>query len=170
MKLIGLLSDTHGYLHPKLFEFFSGCDEIWHAGDIGNYETAARLADFKPFRAVHGNIDGMDIRNGYPKIQLFTCEDIKVLITHIGGYPGRYEKGVGPMIKLEHPGMFISGHSHILKVIYDQKYQLLHINPGAAGKSGLHKVITFVRFVIEEKIIRDLEIFEAVRSGHQEGY
>ena len=170
MKSIGLLSDTHGYLHPKLFDFFAECDEIWHAGDIGNIETAERLDEFKPLRAVHGNIDGTDVRSSYPNKQLFMCEDIKVLIIHIGGYPGRYEKGIRPLIQKEHPGIFISGHSHIVKVIYDQKFQLLHINPGAAGKSGIHKVITFLRFVIEGKNIRDLEIFEAERSGHQTGF
>jgi len=166
MKVIGLLSDTHTYLHPKIFDFFAGCNEIWHAGDIGNYETAAALAEFRPLRAVHGNIDGMEVRSVYPKTQLFYCEDLKVMITHIGGYPGKYESAAIPMIQKERPGMFISGHSHILKVIYDQKFQLLHINPGAAGKSGLHHVITFVRFVVEGKNIRDLEIFEADRSGH----
>jgi putative phosphoesterase len=166
MKLIGLLSDTHTFLHPKIFDFFAGCDEIWHAGDIGNFETSARLADFKPLRAVYGNIDGTEVRSAYPKIQLFNCEDVKVMITHIGGYPGRYESEIRPIIQKEHPGIFISGHSHILKVIYDQKFQLLHINPGAAGKSGLHNVITFIRFVVEGKNIRDLEIFEAERSGH----
>jgi uncharacterized protein len=167
MKLIGLLSDTHTYLHPKIFDFFAGCDEIWHAGDIGNYETSLKLSEFKPLRAVYGNIDGTEIRSVHPKTQLFNCEDIKVIITHIGGYPGKYEREIRPLIQKEHPGIFISGHSHILKVIYDQKYQLLHINPGAAGKSGLHKVITFVRFVIDGKNIKDLEIFEAERSGHQ---
>jgi uncharacterized protein len=167
MKLIGLLSDTHAYLHPKIFDFFGGCDEIWHAGDIGNFITAATLAEFKPLRAVHGNIDGTEVRTSYPKNQLFNCEGIKVLMTHIGGYPGRYESEVKPLIIGERPGIFISGHSHILKVIYDQKFQLLHINPGAAGKSGIHKVITFVRFVIDDKDIRNLEIFEAERSGHQ---
>jgi uncharacterized protein len=170
MKLIGLLSDTHGYLHPKVFDFFANCDEIWHAGDIGNFETAGRLAAFKPLRAVYGNIDGTDVRNSYPKVQLFHCEGKKVMITHIGGYPGRYEREVRPLIEKERPGIFISGHSHILKVIYDQKYQLLHINPGAAGKSGLHKVITLVRFAVDGDNIRDLEIFEAERSSHPTAY
>jgi uncharacterized protein len=164
MKLIGLLSDTHGYIHPRLPEFFAGCDEIWHAGDIGNFATAAALAGLKPLKAVYGNIDGTEVRTCYPKNQLFVCENVKVLITHIGGYPGRYEKEIKLLISKERPGIFISGHSHILKVVYDQKYQLLHINPGAAGKSGIHKVITFVRFIIDGKDIRDLEIFEAERT------
>ena len=170
MIKIGLLSDTHSYFHPKILEFFKQCDEIWHAGDIGNFETASQLAAFKPLRAVYGNIDGTDVRSSYPKIQLFQCEGKRVMITHIGGYPGRYEREVRPMIQKEHPGIFISGHSHILKVMYDQKYQLLHINPGAAGKSGLHKVITLVRFVVDGDNIRDLEIFEAERSGHPTAY
>jgi len=152
MPIIGLLSDTHGYLHPKVTEFFAGCDEIWHAGDIGNVETAT------------------DIRVSYPRYQLFSSGELKVLITHIGGYPGRYEPDVRQLIDKEHPGLFISGHSHILKVIYDQKNQLLHINPGAAGNSGMHRVITFVRFVIEGKNIRDLEIFEAERNQQLREY
>lgn len=170
MTRIGLLSDTHGFLHPKIFEFFSNCNEIWHAGDIGNYETAAKLAAFKPLKAVFGNIDGTEVRHSYPKVQLFTCEGIKVCMTHIGGYPGRYEKEAREIILKEKPTLFISGHSHILKVMYDQKYQLLHINPGAAGNSGLHQVITFVRFEIEGNDIRNLEIFEASRGGQARGY
>ncbi len=164
MPIIGLLSDTHGYLHPKITEFFGNCDEIWHAGDIGNFDLARKLAEFKPMRAVYGNIDGTDVRLSYPRVQLFSSDEVKVLMTHIGGYPGRYEQDVRQLIDKEHPGLFISGHSHILKVIYDQKNQLLHINPGAAGNSGMHQAITFVRFVIEGKNIRDLEIFEAERN------
>jgi len=163
MKRIGLLSDTHGYLHPKIFEFFSECDEIWHAGDIGNIETADKLAEFRTLLAVHGNIDGSDVRIVHPRVRIFLKEDIKVVMMHIGGYPGRYEPEARELIKSEKPLVFISGHSHILKVIYDKKHQLLHINPGAAGKSGMHRVITLVRFSIDGKDIRDLEIFEAQR-------
>lgn len=170
MKTIGLLSDTHGSLHPKVFEFFGGCDEIWHAGDIGNPGTSDRLAEFKPLRAVFGNIDGTELRTIHPRIQLFNCEDVKVLMTHIGGYPGKYEPEIRAMIIKEKPGIFISGHSHILKVIYDKKNNLLHMNPGAAGNSGLHRVITFLRFIIDGKDIRDLEIFEAERSSRQIDY
>ena len=163
MKRIGLISDTHTYIHPRLFESFKECDEIWHAGDIGNIETADKLAAFKPLRAVYGNIDSHQVRIVYPEFQIFMCEDVKVLMTHIGGYPGRYQPAARNLIEKEKPGLFISGHSHILKVMYDKKYQLLHINPGAAGKSGLHKVITFVRFTIDGKQIKDLEIVEFKR-------
>ncbi len=165
MKRIGLISDTHTYLHPGLFKSFKECDEIWHAGDIGNIETADKLAAFKPLRAVYGNIDSHQVRIVYPEFQIFKCEDVKVLMTHIGGYPGRYQPAVRELIIKEKPDLFISGHSHILKVMYDKKYKLLHINPGAAGKSGLHKVITFVRFTIDGKQIKDLEIVEFERWG-----
>lgn len=163
MLRIGLLSDTHGSINPRIIEFFSACDEIWHAGDIGNIETADSLAILKPLKAVYGNIDGTEIRTSYPKNLVFTCEEVKVLMTHIGGYPGRYEKEARLLIASERPGMFITGHSHILKVMYDKKYELLHINPGAAGNSGFHHVITCVRFVIDGKNIRDLEVFEKER-------
>jgi len=163
MTRIGLLSDTHSSINPRILDFFSICDEIWHAGDFGNEETADKLAAFKPFKAVYGNIDGTLLRKSYPKNLVFNCEGVKVLITHIGGYPGRYEKEARQMIELEKPGLFICGHSHILKVLYDKKYELLHINPGAAGNSGFHHVITCVRFVIDGKDIRDLEVFEKQR-------
>jgi putative phosphoesterase len=163
MPLIGLLSDTHSTLSPRILDFFSTCDEIWHAGDIGNIETADKLSAFKPLKAVYGNIDGNELRIAYPKNQVFWCGQVKVLITHIGGYPGRYEKAARQLIETEKPGLFICGHSHILKVMYDKKHDLLHINPGAAGKSGFHHLITCVRFVIDGKEIRDLEVFEKQR-------
>lgn len=163
MRRIGLLSDTHGVINPRILDFFSNCDEIWHAGDIGNIETADNLAEFKPLIAVYGNIDGTEIRKTYPKNQVFSCEGVKVLMTHIGGYPGRYEKDTQQLIGIEKPQLFICGHSHILKVLYDKKHELLHINPGAAGNSGFHHRITCVRFVIEGKDIRDLEVFEKER-------
>jgi len=163
MLRIGLLSDTHGSVNPRILEFFSSCNEIWHAGDIGNTETADKLAAFKPFKAVYGNIDGTELRVSYPKNQVFFCEGIKVLMTHIGGYPGHYEKEARQLIESEKPGLFITGHSHILKVMYDKKHKLLHINPGAAGNSGFHHMITCVRFVIEGKDIRNLEVFEKER-------
>jgi putative phosphoesterase len=163
MHRIGLLSDTHGSINPRILDFFSDCNEIWHAGDIGNIETVEKLAAFKPLKAVYGNIDGTEIRISYPKNQLFMCEEINVLMTHIGGYPGRYEKEARQLIESEKPGMFICGHSHILKVMYDKKYELLHINPGAAGSSGFHHVITCVRFVIDGKEVRNLEVFEKQR-------
>jgi len=163
MTKIGLLSDTHCYLHPKIFEHLNDCDEIWHAGDIGNIETADRLRKFKPLKAVHGNIDGQDIRIVYPKHQRFLCEQVDVWITHIGGYPGNYVPEVRDKIKINPPKLFISGHSHILKVQYDKKLDLLHINPGAAGKSGLHHVITFVKFEIDGSEIKNLKVIEINR-------
>jgi hypothetical protein len=164
MKKIGLLSDTHGKIDEKILEFFNNCDEIWHAGDIGNIETADIISKFKPLRAVYGNIDGQEVRITYPKIQSFIYDKVNVLMTHIGGYPGKYEKEMKELIQNLKPDLFISGHSHILKVIYDDKNNLLHINPGAAGKSGLHKFQTAVRFVIKGKEIKDLEVFEKARG------
>lgn len=165
MKRIGLLSDTHTSLHPGIFGFFKDCDEIWHAGDIGNLETITQLAAFKPVKAVYGNIDGYPVRASYPEVEIFHCEEVKVLMIHIGGYPGRYEKKVRQLIEKEKPNLFISGHSHILKVMPDNKNNLLHINPGAAGKFGLHQKVTFVRFVIDGANIRDLEISEYNRAS-----
>lgn len=164
MKTIGLLSDTHGYLHPSIAEMLSQCNEIWHAGDIGDLETAKTIASIKPLKAVYGNIDGTDVRSFYPLYQDFTCENLKVLIIHIGGYPGRYSAEAKELIKNLKPGLFISGHSHILKVINDKKNQLLHINPGAAGRSGFHNVITAMKFVVDDTNIRDLEILEIERK------
>jgi putative phosphoesterase len=164
LKRIGLLSDTHGYLHPRVSDFFKDCDEIWHAGDIGNMSTADKLGKIKPLRAVFGNIDGQDIRKTFRETEVFHCEKVKVVIIHIGGYPGKYTTTARALIEKEKPNLFISGHSHILKVMYDEKNSLLHINPGAAGKQGLHKRITMVRFVIDEENIRDLELFESNRS------
>ena len=164
MPLIGLLSDTHGSVNPRILAFFASCDEIWHAGDIGNTETADKLAAFKPFKAVYGNIDGTELRVAYSKNLVFVCEEVKVLITHIGGYPGHYEKEARQMIESEKPGLFITGHSHILKVMYDQKYGCLHMNPGAAGKYGIHKSITMIRFSIEKEQIKDLEVLDIKRN------
>ncbi len=164
MVKIGLLSDTHGSIHPRLSEFFKDCVQIWHAGDIGNIETADKLAALKPLLAVYGNIDGQTVRQTYPETLIFYTEQVKVMMTHIGGYPGRYEKGVREKIMMVKPKIFISGHSHILKVMYDKKYDLLHINPGAAGNSGLHKSITMIRFVIDGSNIRDLEVLDLPRS------
>ena len=163
MKRIGLISDTHGYLHERIYNFFENVDEIWHAGDFGNLTTADKLAELKPLRGVYGNIDGQDVRGVYPMHQRFMCEDVDVWMTHIGGYPGRYERYVKPDIFTDPPQLFISGHSHILKVIYDKKLDFLHMNPGAAGNKGFHKVCTALRFVIDEKDIRDLEVWEMKR-------
>jgi len=163
MTRIGLLSDTHAYLHSRILDFIRDCDEIWHAGDIGSLETASELEKIKPLKAVYGNIDGQSVRLSYPEVLIFNCEQVKVQMIHIGGYPGRYEKKALDLIRTEKPKLFISGHSHILKVIYDKKNQLLHINPGSAGKYGLHHVITAVRFVINGDQIKDLEICEVER-------
>ncbi len=164
MTKIGLLSDTHSYLHPKIFEHFKECDEIWHAGDIGNTSIIDDLAKFKPIRAVYGNIDGQEIRKMCPKNQRFICEEVDVWITHIGGYPNRYSKDVRKLIKKNPPNLFISGHSHILKIMYDEKLDILHMNPGAAGKFGIHKVITMLRFSIEGKEIKKLEVIEIPKN------
>lgn len=165
MKRIGLLSDTHGYLHPSIFDHFAECDEIWHAGDIGSVEVADQLEAFKPFRAVYGNIDGGPLRQRYPEDLIFTCEGLKVYLTHIGGYPGKYPARIRKVILDHHPGLFICGHSHILKVMPDPGFQLLHINPGACGREGFHKVSTVVRFSIEEGRAKDLEVIELGLRG-----
>jgi putative phosphoesterase len=163
MTKIGLLSDTHGSLPTKTFEFFKECHQVWHAGDFGNITVLEQLEKFRPLVAVHGNIDNTEIRAIYPEFQVVMVEKVRVLMTHIGGYPGRYFPRALEAIQREMPDLFISGHSHILKVMFDKKYNLLHINPGAAGKSGLHKKITMARFVIDGDQIKDLEIFEQER-------
>ena len=160
MKKIGLLSDTHHYFDDKLRHFFADVDEIWHAGDIGSIEISDEIANFKPLRAVFGNCDGADVRVAHPVMQRFTLENVDVLMTHIGGYPNRYEPKVLDILKKNPPKLFISGHSHILKVIYDKTFDLLHINSGAAGIYGFHTVRTAVRFIIENGTIKDLEIGE----------
>jgi uncharacterized protein len=164
MKIIGLLSDTHGYIDDAVLKFFDKVDEIWHAGDIGNIETADKLAAFKLLRAVFGNIDDHKVRLTYPETLRFTCEQVPVLMTHIGGYPGRYEKRILEEFQSNPPKLFISGHSHILKVMFDKKFNILHINPGAAGNHGLHQKITMVRFMIDGDNISDLEIYERTRN------
>lgn len=165
MKIIGLLSDTHGYIPEKAIDFFAVCDEIWHAGDIGDLETAKKLAGIKPLKAVYGNIDGQDIRSFYPLYQEFMCEGVHVLMIHIGGYPGKYSPEAGRLIEEKKPKLFVSGHSHILKVMNDTRNNLLHINPGAAGRFGIHTISTLIRFVIDGENIRDLEIQELPKSG-----
>lgn len=160
MKRIGLLSDTHSYLDKRVFQYFEECDEIWHAGDIGDISVADELATFRPFKAVYGNIDDHKVRLTYPLHLRFDCEGVDVWITHIGGYPGRYDKRIREEIQANPPKLFICGHSHILKVIPDRKLNLLHINPGAAGNHGFHKVKTLIRFSLEKGIIKDLEVIE----------
>lgn len=160
MKKIGLISDTHGHWDEKYVAHFNNCDEVWHAGDIGSPEVAQEFEEFKPFRAVFGNIDGQELRSLYPEVNRFTLEDVDVLITHIGGYPGRYDPRIRSTLFANPPKLFISGHSHILKVMFDKKLQCLHMNPGAAGKYGFHKVRTLLRFVLDAGNIRDLEVIE----------
>lgn len=164
MKRIGLLSDTHGMWDDKFYEYFKDCDEIWHAGDIGTLQLADKFENFKSFRAVYGNIDDASVRAAYPKTSRFKIEGVDVLMTHIGGYPGRYNSDVLKIIKEDKPQLFICGHSHILRVIYDKKYDCLHINPGAAGIYGIHQVRTLIRFVLDNGNIRDLEIIEMKRD------
>lgn len=157
---IGLISDTHSYLDDAVFKYFEDCDEIWHAGDFGSLDVIEKLRAFKPLRGVYGNIDDKSIQLQYPENLRFKCEDVDVWITHIGGYPGKYSPLVKPEILNNPPKLFITGHSHILKVQYDQKLKLLHINPGAAGKQGWHKVRTIMRFEINSDKIENLEVIE----------
>ena len=160
MTQIGLVSDTHNHLEQAVFKHFEQCDEIWHAGDFGSAAIADALKSFKPLRGVYGNIDGYDIRSEFPEELIFNCEEVKVFIKHIGGYPNRYAPGVKNKIIKEEIKLFISGHSHILKVMYDPKLQCLHMNPGAAGIQGWHKVKTIIRFVIDGKDIKNCEVIE----------
>lgn len=160
MKKIGILSDTHAYWDDKYLKYFDSCDEIWHVGDFGSVEVAQKLADFRPLRAVYGNIDGQEIRRMFPQVNRFVIEEVEVLMKHIGGYPGNYDPSIRGSILVRPPQLFISGHSHILKVKYDKTLNLLHINPGAAGRSGFHKVRTLVRFVIDKTEFKDLEVIE----------
>ncbi len=160
MIRIGLLSDTHGYWDDKYITYFETCDEVWHAGDIGSLEVAQRFQAFKPFRAVYGNIDGQDLRRLFPQTLRFTTEGTEVLMKHIGGYPGNYDASIRGSILARPPKLFVSGHSHILKIKYDKTLGMLHINPGAAGIYGFHKVRTLVRFVIRDGRFEDLEVIE----------
>jgi hypothetical protein len=160
MTRIGLISDTHSYLDENVFQYFEECDEIWHAGDFGSLEVIEKLAAFRPLKGVWGNIDEPDIRHQFPEVLSFNCEAVSVLMIHIGGYPGRYTKLAKQAILANKPKLFISGHSHILKIMYDDKYACLHINPGAAGKQGWHKVRTLVRFTIDGDAIKNCEVIE----------
>ena len=160
MVKIGLISDTHSYLDEAVFKHFENCDEIWHAGDFGTLELADQLAVFKPTKGVYGNIDGKDIRTVYPENLRFNCEGVDVLMTHIGGYPGKYNPAIRTEMYSNPPKLFICGHSHILKVMHDKKINCLHLNPGAAGKQGWHKVRTLMRFSIDGEKIQDLQVIE----------
>lgn len=160
MTRIGLISDTHHFLDGAVFEHFNSCDEIWHGGDFGTIALAEKLSAFKPLRGVYGNIDGQDIRKIYPEQLVFMCEDVRVMMRHIGGYPPKYNPETKKEILLNTPQLFISGHSHILKIMFDEKLNCLHMNPGAAGKQGWHKVRTLIRFVIEGKEMKNCEVIE----------
>lgn len=160
MKRIGLLSDTHSHWDDRYAKHFANCDEIWHVGDIGTMEVADRLREIAPLRAVYGNIDGTEMRREFPETLRFRCEQVDVLMKHIGGYPGRYDRSIYHEIMSNPPRLFISGHSHILKVMMDKRMGILHINPGAAGLYGQQPVRTLIRFTIDGKTIKDLEIIE----------
>jgi hypothetical protein len=155
-----LISDTHSYLDEAVFRHFDQCDEVWHIGDFGAPELAEQLKAFKPLKGVYGNIDGQDIRLEFPERLRFKCEEVDVLMTHIGGYPGRYAPKIKEEMYSNPPQLFLSGHSHILKVIFDDKIKCLHMNPGAAGKVGWHKVRTLIRFVIDGKNMKNCEVIE----------
>ncbi|MVZ64895.1 YfcE family phosphodiesterase [Sphingobacterium sp. DK4209] len=157
---IGLISDTHSYLDPAVFTYFEACDEIWHAGDFGDMAVIEELRAFKPLRGVYGNIDDKPIRLEYPENLRFNCEGVDVWMTHIGGYPGKYNPLVRAEIQKNPPKLFICGHSHILKVQFDPKLGLLHLNPGAAGKQGWHQVRTLMRFDVNGDKIENLEVIE----------
>jgi uncharacterized protein len=159
-KKVLIISDTHSFLEPKLIKYIEQADEVWHAGDIGSLDLCKKIKALKPFKAVWGNIDGVEFRTEYPEHLIFDCEELKVYITHIGGYPGKYASEVRKIITQEKPGLFICGHSHILKVMFDKTYNLLHINPGACGVHGFHKVKTAVRLTIDGKDMKDLEVIE----------
>jgi len=165
MTKIGLISDTHGYLDEKVFEYFKDCDEVWHAGDFGE-GIVGKLKEYiskkgiKTIKGVYGNIDDQKIRHEFPEQLVFNCEDVKVMIRHIGGSPPNYNPETRKELALHKPKLFISGHSHILKVIYDDKINCLHINPGAGGKQGWHKVRTIIRFAIDGSDIKNCEVIE----------
>ncbi|MDJ1497400.1 metallophosphoesterase family protein [Cytophagaceae bacterium DM2B3-1] len=163
---IGLISDTHSFLDPKVFDYFQHCDEIWHAGDIGESEVINQLENFKPVRAVYGNIDAPEIRQKYPENQRFVCENSDIWITHIGGYPPRYNPKVLKLLKDNPPNIFICGHSHILRVMPDQQFgNFIYMNPGAAGQEGFHSIRTILRFDLENKKISNLEAIELGKRG-----
>jgi putative phosphoesterase len=175
LRRIGLIADTHHYLDETVFEHFKDCDEVWHAGDFGSldlvHDLTTRLTMYQIpqngqterqtiLRGVYGNIDGPDIRKEFPEQLVFMCEGVKVMMRHIGGYPPKYNPETKKEILLHRPQLFISGHSHILKIMYDDKLNCLHMNPGAAGKQGWHKIRTIIRFVIDGKEMKDCEVIE----------
>jgi len=165
MKKVLLMSDTHSYLDDAMIKYIKAADEVWHAGDIGSYDIVERIKKIKPFKAVYGNIDGQDIRKEYKLQRRFTIEGIRILMTHIGGYPGRYTKRIKPILDKNPPDLFITGHSHILRVMQDKKYKFLHLNPGAAGIEGFHYMRTMLRFELNNKEIKNMEVIELGKRG-----
>lgn len=163
MKRVGILSDTHSHWDDRYALHFAGCDEIWHAGDIGDISIAERLEAIAPLRAVSGNVDHGQVRRRYPEIDIFRVEDVKVLLTHIGGYPGKWAPGMKNLLKDNGIRLMVDGHSHILKIMFDKDLDVLHINPGAAGVQGWQKQRTLVRLVIDGSSIRDCEIIELAK-------
>ena len=163
MKKILLLSDTHGHIDQMMLQYIHSVDEVWHAGDIGTTEVTDTIKKHKVLRAVYGNIDGAELRKEFKEVAMFTVEAVKVLMMHIGGYPGHYTPKARSIMQQYPPDLFISGHSHILKVMYDKKHRLLHLNPGAAGNKGFHKVRTMLRFVIDNGKIKNMEVIEVAR-------
>lgn len=163
---IGLLSDTHGYLDPKIFDHFKNCDEVWHAGDIGEQNVATALESFKSFKAVYGNVDDKSIQVKYPEDLYITCEGLSILITHIGGVPPRYNPRVLKMLRTNTPDIFICGHSHILRIKRDEGFNnMIYLNPGAAGNHGFHAIKTIVRFDLLNKQIKNMEVIELGKRG-----
>ncbi|WP_438989639.1 metallophosphoesterase family protein [Polaribacter sp.] len=165
MKKILLLSDTHSFIDAKILKFVKQADEVWHAGDIGNLSVTDAIKDLKPLRAVYGNIDDKDARAEFPLDNKFELENVTVWMTHIGGYPNKYNQRIRDEIQQKPPKIFIAGHSHILKVQFDKKLNLLHLNPGAAGNHGFHKIRTMLRFCLENGEIKNLEIIELAKRG-----
>ncbi|MFY0603181.1 MAG: metallophosphoesterase family protein [Flavobacteriaceae bacterium] len=163
MKKILLLSDTHSYIDAQILKFVQQADEVWHAGDIGNLKVTDTIKALKPLRAVYGNIDDKNARIEFPLDNKFTVEDVSVWMTHIGGYPYKYNFRIKEELAKNPPKLFISGHSHILKVQFDKKLHLLHLNPGAAGKHGFHQVRTMLRFDLEKGEIKNMEIIELAK-------
>lgn len=160
MKRIALISDTHGYLDDRIIHYLSSCDEIWHAGDIGNDDIIRKLEEIKPVKAVYGNIDGNTLRAELSKDLRFKCEEVDVWITHIGGYPKHYPSNILSELKINPPKLFVCGHSHILRVIYDERFKMLCVNPGAAGIQGFHHVRTMIRFTVDKADLKDMEVIE----------
>jgi len=160
-----LLSDTHGHMDERILSYVREADEVWHAGDIGSFDVTDQISALKPLRAVHGNIDDTRIQTEFPRDQYFNCEEVSVWMTHIGGYPGRYNQRVREVLTQLRPNIYVCGHSHILKVMPDKKHDLIHMNPGACGRQGLHSVRTMLRFVIHQTEIKNLEVIELGTRG-----